>query len=66
MANPRKWIRKVTKKARAQGWEVKETKKGLMFLAPNGEDIVTVHGTPSDHRAIKNAEAEFKRAGLNL
>lgn len=47
----------------AQGARIKPTKKGWQVLCPSGA-IVTMHGTESDWRAIRNTRAEVKRAGL--
>ena len=47
-----------------QGFVSKPVKKGLMYLAPNGIDKVTIHLTPSDRRALDNMVAAFKRAGM--
>ena len=40
--------------AERQGFVSKPVKKGLMYLAPNGVDKVTIHLTPSDRRALDN------------
>ena len=50
--------------AERQGFVSKPIKKGLMYLAPNGVDKVTIHLTPSDRRALDNMIAAFKRAGM--
>ena len=50
--------------AERQGFVSKPVKKGLMYLAPNGVDKVTIHLTPSDRRALDNMIAAFKRAGM--
>ena len=50
--------------AERQGFVSKPIKKGLMYLAPNGIDKVTIHLTPSDRRALDNMIAAFKRAGM--
>ena len=50
--------------AERQGFVSKPVKKGLMYLAPNGIDKVTIHLTPSDRRALDNMIAAFKRAGM--
>jgi hypothetical protein len=48
----------------AQGGTIRKIKSGYQVLAPNGIDIVTLHGTPSDRRAFANAVAELRRAGF--
>ena len=50
--------------AERQGFVSKPVKKGLMYLAPNGIDKVTIHLTPSDRRALDNMITAFKRAGM--
>lgn len=50
--------------AERQGFVSKPVKKGLMYMAPNGIDKVTIHLTPSDRRALDNMVAAFKRAGM--
>ncbi len=50
--------------AERQGFVSKPVKKGLMYLAPNGIDKITIHLTPSDRRALDNMIAAFKRAGM--
>ena len=55
---------KVRKEAERQGWRVKETRKGEMLLAPDGQTSVLWHHTPSDHRALDNTVAKMKQAGF--
>jgi hypothetical protein len=50
----------------AQGGTIKRIKSGYQVFAPNGIDIVTLHGTPSDRRALANAVAELRRAGFTV
>jgi hypothetical protein len=50
----------------AQGGTIKKIKGGCQIFALNGIDIVTVHGTPSDRRALANAVAELRRAGFTV
>jgi hypothetical protein len=50
----------------AQGGTIKRIKSGYQIFAPNGVDIVTLHGTPSDRRALANAVAELRRAGFTV
>lgn len=49
--------------AREQGWRIEETTNGWQLKAPNGVFIETIHGTPSDRRAIRNAIARMRRGG---
>lgn len=51
-------------KAAAAGAQVAKTANGHYKVLANGKTITVVSGTPSDHRAVKNAKAKLKRAGL--
>ena len=50
----------------AQGGTIKRIRSGYQVFALNGIDIVTLHGTPSDRRALANAVAELRRAGFTV
>lgn len=52
-------------KAAAAGAQVAKTANGHYKVLANGKTITVVSGTPSDHRAVKNAKAALKRAGLS-
>lgn len=55
----------VIRDALSQGWQHDRTVRGHhQFYAPNGRDIVTTGGTPSDHRSFRNFLAEMKRKGF--
>lgn len=60
---PRAW-RLIFDALEAQGARIKPTRDGWQILTPSG-DIVTVHATESDHRAMRNTRSRIKRAGLN-
>lgn len=51
-------------KAAAAGAQVAKTANGHYKVLANGNLVTVVAGTPSDHRAIKNAKAQLKKAGL--
>jgi hypothetical protein len=60
----RQWVRDVD---RYLGLAHRETGRGhVQILGPAGEVLVTTSGTTSDHRALKNATAQLKRAGYDL
>lgn len=61
-----KKLKAVQKVAWDAGWWPKETKSGIMWLAPDEAGQVAIHGSNSDHRAIKNLTAEFRKAGLKI
>jgi hypothetical protein len=50
---------------RTEGWSVKKKTKGIQLRAPGGE-IIGMHHTESDHRAVKNTRARLKAAGLDV
>ena len=62
----RKEFTELLRAVEAQGGTIKKIKNGYQVFAPNGIDIVTVHGTPSDRRALANAVAELRRAGFTV
>lgn len=64
MAN--KQIKELLNTAEEQGWNIRATKKGFQLLAPNGSDIVLIHGTPSDNRWLRNTIAAMRRADPNF
>lgn len=48
------------------GWRPVKKKSGLMWRSPDGVAQVLIHGTSSDHRALKNTITEFRRGGLDF
>ena len=61
----KKELKEIVKAAEEQGWQVKTNKQGHpMFYAPDGINIVTAGGTPSDHRAIANLLSDLRRNGF--
>lgn len=46
------------------GWQAVPTRKGAMLRSPDGITQILVHHTPSDRRAMKNARAQLRRAGV--
>lgn len=61
----RDW-KKLIEAAEDQGWTVERTKRGAYKLVPPDvtKQIVFIHQTPSEVRAIRNKIAEMKRSGL--
>ena len=47
----------------AQGCTWKKTKGGVQVYAPSGA-IISLHTTESDHRSVRNARSQTRRAGL--
>ncbi len=68
MSSTKKELKQLIRIAREQGWKVEPTRKGhWWFRPPNPADgQVLVAGTPSDHRALKNAKAKLRQAGLDV
>jgi hypothetical protein len=64
MASVQKDFKKVVREAERQGWRTKKIKMGLQLLAPDGVNIVTVHGTPSDHHALDNMIGDMRPYGF--
>lgn len=64
MASMKKEIKALLAEADKQGWRVNETKDGWQLFAPDGVNIVTIHGTPSDHRALANTVTRLRRYGF--
>ena len=58
-----KMIKKIVKGLEQQGARIVRTKKGYQILAPNG-DIIGMHLTESDHRAMSNTRGRVRRSGL--
>jgi hypothetical protein len=55
----------VIREALSQGWQHDRTTRGHhQFFAPNGQDIVTTSGTPSDYRAFRNFLSDMKKRGF--
>ena len=60
-------IDQVIREALAQGWQHDLTTRGHhQFYSPNGRDIVTASGTPSDHRSFRNFMAQMRRSGFMI
>lgn len=51
--------------ARKRGWRIEQRGSGhLAWFPPDGGRFVITSSTPSDHRAVLNALADLRRAGL--
>lgn len=58
-----KEIRTLLSGLEGQGATVKATTKGWQVKCPSG-GLLTIHRTPSDHRAVKNLRSIVKRQGM--
>lgn len=56
--------KKLIREAEAAGGRVVKKARGLMIHGPKGAAML--HMTPSDNRAIPNARADLRRAGLEV
>jgi hypothetical protein len=58
-------VKSLLEELEAQGWRIKDSKKGWMVYPPDvSKNPVAIHKTPSDHRAWNNLMSELKRAGF--
>lgn len=61
----KKELKELRREAAKQGWRIEDRKSGAtLFYAPDGENIVTAHGTPSDHRSLANLVSEMRKHGF--
>lgn len=57
-------LKTLLEKLEAQGWRIERTRKGFMCYPPDkSKQSVLIHGSESDHRAMKNTLARLKRNG---
>ncbi|WP_183092942.1 hypothetical protein [Nocardioides stalactiti] len=59
-----KQTKKVVEALEEQGFEVRISKKQHIIVTLDGRLVTTMSGTASDHRAIRNAIAQARRAGF--
>jgi hypothetical protein len=60
-----KGLKTLLRKLEAQGWELRETKKGFYAVPPDeSKPMVMIHLTPSDRRAWNNMMGFLKRSGF--
>jgi len=57
-------LRRLIAAATGAGWRAVPTRKGIMLRSPDRTTQVLVHHSPSDRRAMKNARAQLRRAGV--
>ena len=58
-----KTYKKIIKSLERQGWRIVVGGKHVKCFSPDGETIVTIANTASDHRALKNNKARLRRGG---
>lgn len=61
-----KKLKKLQKAAWDANWWPEPKKNGIMWLAPDCAGQVMLHRSSSDHHALENALAEFRKAGLQV
>lgn len=66
MSSLRKEVRKLVEVARAQGWDVRMTKRHHWRFAPTQGQLVFTGSTPSDQRGLTNLRKDLMRQGLVL
>ena len=49
-----------------QGWRIERERKHVKCLAPDGQTMVVVGYSAHGNRALENARAELRRAGLRV
>lgn len=62
-------IKELVKAARKAGWDVRQSRRNShwRFTPPNPDHPpIFTAATPSDARAVKNAAAILRRAGLDI
>ncbi len=47
-----------------QGWRADDRGSKVLLFSPDGQTIVTLHWTPSDHRWRQNAYRDLRRGGF--
>ena len=52
--------------AEAQGFRVKQTRKGWTVYGKDGTSTVGFHRTPTDCRAKANAKADLRKIGVEV
>ena len=52
--------------ATRQGWRIERERKHVKCLAPDGHTMVVVGYSGHGNRALENARAELRRAGLRV
>ena len=64
-ATMNKEIRAIIEEAERQGWRSRPMANGHTRLyGPDGRTQITLPGTPSDYRSLKNAIADMRRVGF--
>lgn len=57
-----KYIKKLMKNLRHSGWRIDDSGKHYQAYSPDGVSIITIARSPSCPFALKNIQAEIKRA----
>ncbi|MGI8623717.1 MAG: hypothetical protein ACR2NB_09590 [Solirubrobacteraceae bacterium] len=59
-------LNEFVKSAWAAGWWCEKKGKHVKAYPPNGPMWVTIAGTPSDWRTVKNIRSKLRQAGLEI
>lgn len=57
-------LRKIFREAEQQSWEINKTSDGWQLYAPDGVNIVSVHGTPGKQRVRQEILTKMRRYGF--
>ena len=64
MGGNRKDVQDLVAEAADQGWRIRNRGDKVLLFSPDGQTIVTLHRTPSDHRWLQNAYRDLRRGGF--
>lgn len=64
MGSTRRDVQDLVAEAVAQGWRDDDRGNKVLLFSPDGQTIVTLHWTPSDHRWLANAYRDLRRGGF--
>ena len=64
MGSTRRDVQDLVAEAVAQGWRDDDRGNKVLLFSPDGQTIVTLHWTPSDHRWLANASRALRRGGF--
>jgi hypothetical protein len=57
---PKDW-KKFARELKAEGWTFAQKKRHVWAYAPDGTTTISLIGSASDARSLRNARAEFER-----
>lgn len=63
---PSRGIKELEAKVGPYGWTWEMAGKHVKWKGPNGQGLVVTSASGSDHRGVKNALRDFRRAGCPI